>query len=594
MEEAKVLVVEDEAILILDISQSLELMGYSVIGTAAKGEDALKFLAHGAKPDIVLMDIHLKGELDGIETAEEIKRLYQIPFIYLTAYSDERTLERAKKTEPYGYINKTYNREDLKSSIEMALYRHKTERALVENEHILSTTLESINVAVITTDSKNYITYSNTTAHSLFSAFQEKEQGERLHIEELGFQLLNREHEEVPLLYRHKEKLVLHMKGEGFLRRRGNLKVLAVDFEINAIMNSSEMPSGYVYVIRDKEQEREAEILKYRLASIVENSEDAIISVTPKGEIKSWNNGARTIFGYTEDEVVGKNISLLTPDYYPNEMPEILDRLNRGENVKYYETIRQSREGNILQISLKPSPILDRRGRIEGVSIIARDVTERKELERELLEIDDNERQRIGQDLHDSLGQQLTGISLKLKALTMELRKTACSQSALHAETINGLVKNAIMQTRELARGLIPMKLLTEGIFEALSDQCESFKKLYDVSIDLDYDENVILESSSQENQLYRISQEAVTNAIRHGEATAITIKLENVQREVVMTVIDNGKGIGQQENVGLGLKIMHWRASLINANLSIRKNPQGSGTIVKCRIPIQTAGSSK
>ncbi|AKB86121.1 response regulator [Methanococcoides methylutens] len=126
MKEANILVVEDENIVALSIKKKLELMGYSVIDTASSGEDAV-VKADLFYPDLVLMDVMLRGEMDGIEAAKMIREKFDIPVIFLTAYTDDKTLERAKMAEPYGYISKPFKEQDLKSNIEMALHKHEKE-----------------------------------------------------------------------------------------------------------------------------------------------------------------------------------------------------------------------------------------------------------------------------------------------------------------------------------------------------------------------------------------------------------------------------------------------------------------------------------
>jgi two-component system, response regulator PdtaR len=132
MTKAKVLVVEDQNIVALNIRNKLKNLGYIVPGTAATGEEAIK-KAELTNADLVLMDIMLKGEMDGIEAARAIKEKLGIPILYLTAYTDDETLERAKTTEPAGYISKPFKEEDLHSNIEMALHKHRAEKKESEN-----------------------------------------------------------------------------------------------------------------------------------------------------------------------------------------------------------------------------------------------------------------------------------------------------------------------------------------------------------------------------------------------------------------------------------------------------------------------------
>ncbi|MBP1909581.1 response regulator [Methanolobus bombayensis] len=129
MDDTKILVVEDESIIGLNIKKKLKSFGYTVPAIVATGKEAIK-MADITFPDLVLMDVRLKGDMDGVDTAEKIRENYDIPIIYLTAYSDDEVLEKAKKTKPYGYIVKPFKADDLHSNIEMALYRHKMEKDL--------------------------------------------------------------------------------------------------------------------------------------------------------------------------------------------------------------------------------------------------------------------------------------------------------------------------------------------------------------------------------------------------------------------------------------------------------------------------------
>lgn len=146
MAEIKVLIVEDEIIVAKDIEDALINLGYSVAGIVSSGEEALE-LAESTEPDIILMDIMLDGELDGIKAAENIRSRFSIPVIFLTAYSNEKTLQRAKTTKPYGYILKPFQETDLYTSIEIALYKHLIERKLIEEtENALAAIIGSTEV----------------------------------------------------------------------------------------------------------------------------------------------------------------------------------------------------------------------------------------------------------------------------------------------------------------------------------------------------------------------------------------------------------------------------------------------------------------
>ena len=142
MAKTNILDVEDESIVSKDIQHSLKKLGYNVVGSASTGEKAID-LAMELKPDLVLMDIMLKGQLTGIDAAEEIRNSLKIPVIFLTAYADDATLEKAKVTEPYGYIIKPFKEIDIHTSIDMALYKHQKESELRKERDLLYSIVEN-------------------------------------------------------------------------------------------------------------------------------------------------------------------------------------------------------------------------------------------------------------------------------------------------------------------------------------------------------------------------------------------------------------------------------------------------------------------
>ncbi|RJP21565.1 MAG: PAS domain S-box protein [Candidatus Abyssobacteria bacterium SURF_5] len=180
MPDAKILIVEDEGIEALDMQQRLESFGYTVSGVASTGKEAIS-MARETRPDLILMDIMLQGDVDGVTAAEDIRTRFDIPVIYLTAYADEHTLQRAKKTEPFGYIVKPFQERELHITIDMALYKHTMERRLRESEKWLSTTLRSIGDAVIATDRSGLITFMNPVAEALTGWSLEEVRHKELH-----------------------------------------------------------------------------------------------------------------------------------------------------------------------------------------------------------------------------------------------------------------------------------------------------------------------------------------------------------------------------------------------------------------------------
>ncbi|MFH1476540.1 MAG: response regulator [Verrucomicrobiota bacterium] len=166
MANARILIVEDEIIVAKDIQNSLTGLGYTVAGVADSGAEAVE-RAGVLKPDLILMDVMLKGAMDGIEAAERIRRKHSVPIIYLTAYTDDDTLRRAKATEAFGYLLKPFEDRELRTTIEMALYKHTMERKLCESREWMETTLRCISDAVIATNAVGCIQFMNTKAETL-------------------------------------------------------------------------------------------------------------------------------------------------------------------------------------------------------------------------------------------------------------------------------------------------------------------------------------------------------------------------------------------------------------------------------------------
>lgn len=173
MNLAKVLVVEDENIVAMDIKNRLKVLGYAVPAVVDSGEEAIKKVAE-THPDLVIMDIRLSGKMDGITSAEIIQSRFNVPVIYLTAYSDKKTLQRAKITEPFGYILKPLEERQLQIAIEMALYKHQMEKQLKEREQRLDMIIKSIGDAVVVTDNNGCIQLINPVAEALTGWNQEE------------------------------------------------------------------------------------------------------------------------------------------------------------------------------------------------------------------------------------------------------------------------------------------------------------------------------------------------------------------------------------------------------------------------------------
>ncbi|MFP4362930.1 MAG: PAS domain S-box protein [Spirochaetia bacterium] len=587
----KVLIVEDESIVALDVQIAAEKHGYDVVDVISTGEEALT-AAEEYAPDVVLMDINLSGKIDGVQAAETISGKMAIPVIYLTAFSDDRTLERAKYTQPFGYINKPFSELEIKTSIEMALYKHSIDSKLKENETLLSATLTSIEDIVISTNTDLKIQYMNPAVEKIFSSFDHTSGvllGKNLY-ELFQFTCLETGNSYYfPVDELHKEEISdTHL--QCIVTSSFNKSSKFMDCSVVPKRDLSNKIIGYVFVLRDMSAQKTAEAAKSRLLSIIEFSEDAIIGASPEGTITDWNTGAEKLFGYSESEVQGKNLSVLTPSYHFDELPQILDEVSSGKRVEHFQTIRKRKDNSLINISMRVSPIINPKNQITGVSIIARDITEQIRLEKEILEVSTRERNVIGQELHDNLGQLLTGISFKLKVLQKQIGKKHIEETRGELENVSELIRDSLDLTKNLAKGVFTSPLDQESLDTAIIQYSEEMKRIYKKQIKSTNVENIEIDDPIIRTQVFMIAKEAINNACKYAQSEDILISLIQDFSELTLTVEDDGAGIQENRQHGLGFRIMKYRANMIDGYLNI-SSQSGKGTKITLRVPVPNEG---
>lgn len=307
MANKRILIVEDESILALGIQSKLESFGYDVPDPVSSGEEAIQ-RAEEIMPDLVLMDVILRDDMNGIEAAEEIRKRFGIPVIYLTAHSDEKTLARAKVTEPFGYILKPFDERELHSTIEMALYKYKMERKLKENEEWLFTTLRSIGDAVIATDLKGCVTLMNPIAEKLTGWGQEEARGKGL-VE--VFNIVNEQtHKpaENPLKKTLEEGVVANLANNTVLVARDGTEI-PIDDSAAPIKDDKGNIVGVVMVFRDITKRRRAEAKLAEMFGEIEKSRDDMLTILNQlrlGTAQMDKDGCVTFLSRVAERLLGK------------------------------------------------------------------------------------------------------------------------------------------------------------------------------------------------------------------------------------------------------------------------------------------------
>ncbi|NOS54970.1 MAG: response regulator [Cyclobacteriaceae bacterium] len=474
MSKGEILIVEDSFVVALHLEATLENEGYKVIGKCDSGENAIALLDE-LNPCLVLMDIMLNGMLDGIEVAGVIRERYDIPVVYITALSDKATIQRAKLTQPYGFLTKPFDDREIFTIIEMAIYKHSIERKFRESEEKYFSTLKSISDAVIVVDNNFDITYLNHSAQALVH-------------------------------YTHTD---------------------ALDKPIFEVVKLKDIDTGD-------------------------------FPINP-----------------LQCEVGGRNV---------NAIPENLVLVNsNGQEIPIGEG--------------RFSPLLGRRENFIGFVITFRDITEkrdRKLMEKQLeiqkkmaqLEGEEKERSRIAKDLHDGLGQMLNAIKMNAQ---MNFAGEAASQLFMQLdETIEECVR--------ISENLSPAKLLHFDLATCLQSLCEGVAAT-SAKVHFKKHGEILSLMQNKKVHLYRIAQEALSNAIKHAKATTITIQLSQTDHYVDLTIEDDGQGLGLSNSnlfdKGNGLNNMKSRAEIMVGNFVMESRP-GDGVLINVNVPLDNLDHAK
>jgi two-component system CheB/CheR fusion protein len=332
--------------------------------------------------------------------------------------------------------------------------------------------------------------------------------------------------------------------------------------------------------LRDREE---------RLRAILDTAMDAIITIDRRGIIQSVNAATERIFGYAATEMIGQNVSLLMASPYREAHGGYLARY-RETGQKHIigisrEVEARRKDGSVFSTELAVSEI-EHLGLFTGIH---RDLTERKQLERDVVQAASLEQRRIGQDLHDSVAQELTALNLLARDLAETLRTGPARTAQLVEQMTQGLQRSQ-RELRAVLRGLLPVAVDTAGLMAALSDLADRTRQERKVSCMFDCPEPVSVADNLAATQLYLIAQEAVHNAVKHAQAQHVRITLGQADASLVLRVQDDGIGMPAPpaEMQGLGLRIMRNRAAILGARLTIEP-AEPTGTVVTCALVRRT-----
>lgn len=449
--------------------------------------------------------------------------------------------------------------------------------------------LENIFHGIVMTDPDGVITYWNKGMERIFGYSGEEIIGEKASI---LYPEKKRNNFESDLENIHQDEIT---SGQ-WLGRHKDGSWIWVDVKSNLYTDEEGEPIGIIGSVCDIEpQKKVEEKLKEseaRSRAILENTVDGIITIDTEGIIQSFNRAAEKVFGYNVQEVLGKNVNILMPaPHHENHDRYISNYLETGEKqiIGTGREVRGKRkDGTTFPIELSVSEV--KWGDEKFFSGIIKDISERRRLENEIIEIGESERRRIGQDLHDGLGQMLTGISLVSQNLATRMEANGIP-GAGELKEITEMIKEADQYARTLSHNLMPVELDADGLSNALEKLCKRAEKLFDVNCIYVKECEVSVENRTTSTHLYRIAQEAINNAVRHGRADLIKLSLDAGRKNIRLTVDDNGIGFEesakQSNSDGMGVQTMKYRARISGGELNITESEEGN-TLIECIIKHQ------
>ncbi|MEE9594199.1 MAG: PAS domain S-box protein [Candidatus Hydrothermarchaeales archaeon] len=427
-ENQKILVVEDDRLLALGIKKNLTRMGYSVSDAVSSGEDAIK-KAEKTRPNLVLMDVKLKGKMDGIQAAEKIRERLDIPVVYLTAYADKKTLERAKVTEPFGYLTKPFDNDKLRSTIEIALYRSGMEKKLKESEERFRSVVQAASDAIISADKQGNIVFWNHAAEAMFGYTVDEAVGR-------------------PLTSILPERFIKpHQKGMKRAVATGDSNLIGETVELSGLRKDGsefllelslakrETKEGVFFdgIIRDITERRRAEEALHLTRFSVNQASDAIFWMHPDGRFFDVNDAACNKLGYSREELLSMGVSDVDPDYRVEAWQEFLETIkDRGR--MHIEAHHRHKDGWVFPMEI--AAVFAEFDGQEFVCFIARDISERKRVEGIIRESEEKLRE-YSEHLEET-------VALRTKELGLLQRVNNLLNSGATPEEVYGVIAEGL------------------------------------------------------------------------------------------------------------------------------------------------------
>ncbi len=591
MTKASILIVEDEAIVAADLANKLEQLGYAIRGATASGEEAV-VLARTRRPDLVLMDIRLEGRMDGVEAAEQIRRECDLPVIYLTAHSDRATLERAKLTEPFGYILKPFEEPDLLAHIEMALYKHQAELKLRESEaalaranaelHVTIEELRTTNEELRTTNEELQVTseeLSTLTEQLQMNNEQlERRVADRTRELTLSNQMLRMISECNEALVRTSDERALIQEICRIINEVGGYRMVWVGFAEQdkrrtvRPVASVGFDEGYLDTIRitwaDNKFGRGPTGTAIRTGKVC-LGEDFLSD--PK--LAAWRKPA-VQHGFRSSIALplnagGHAFGALTI-YAPQ--PRAFD----PTQVRQLSELADDLSFGITALRVQADRDHARRSLEERT-------TQLRALAAELAQAEQRERRRLAQVLHDDFQQLLVGARYRLECLQFESRAAGFARVT---KEVDDLLSLCLKTSRSLTLELSPPILHQAGLAAALKWLGRWFRETHGLAVRVVADDQAGAEKEELRGVLFQAVRELLFNVVKHGRVQKARVRVSRLpDNQIKIVVSDRGAGFDparlrakQGMRGGFGLFSLRERLELLGGRLDVESAP-GKGS---------------
>ncbi|MFP4362924.1 MAG: response regulator [Spirochaetia bacterium] len=603
---SKILIVEDENIVALDIKRQLQKNKYEILGMFASGEDALEYLKTGEKPDLVLMDIQLQGDLDGIDTASIIKKNFHIPVVMLTAFADDKTISRSKETEPFGYIIKPFEERELRTVIEMSLYRSKMQQQLQQREELFSTTLESIDDGVIITDLEGVIRYVNPVAVRMLS---------KSYSDYHGMQF---------------KDVIQFTKTEDYKDSEINWiqdseeRQIPLEMRVSVLRNQKSEKTGYVYAFHDVSErlrsDRALRKSEERYRKLFEDDLSGDFIASTDSEIIDCNIAFLRMFGFdSKQEANTNNLGDLFPDQ--QKYQEFMEKLLEQKKLEIYELELITKNRKKIHVLANVVTEYNEEGEFSGIKGYLVDTTERVQLEEQLRQSQKMEAiGRLAGGIAHDFNNLLTVILGYSKLL---LEPGVGEQSHDDIEGIQSAAKKAAALTRQLlafSRHQI-MKSKPVDLNTLISNMQKMVRRLIPETIDmrfvLEADNSIVKVDPGQIEQVIINLVLNARDAMENGGS--LLLSTENIELKsedhsvsgkippgeyVVFEIRDTGSGMAPEtkeklfepfyttkaegEGTGLGLASVYGIIRQTNGYIQL-SSELGEGTSFRIILPLTT-----